>query len=234
MLMLLAATALAAPSLTLDGECPGRVTFDMADITPTGNVMLFAGSGRGSEPVEVGHCAGTNTGLAGPLRWFGPVDERDGDGLMTLSRSMGGGGCRLSFALLDLATCELSAVRSFVEPDPVFVDTYTGASQTVYKLEARDLPPGDAAIWYQEICEGMGLRPVSCDPARWGDTYDATAWNAVVLDADHYSCNVSSGIMSLTGWDNIITYHRPLYDVQGVCERGCTISGLPVYPICTD
>ena len=68
----------------------------------------------------------------------------------------------------------------------------------------------------------------------WGGSYDASAWNAVILDPSHYGCNVSSGIMSKTGWSNIITYHRPLEDDRGVCEMGCTISGSPIYPICTD
>jgi hypothetical protein len=110
----------------------------------------------------------------------------------------------------------------------------------VYKLSLRYLPDGDASSWYQEACAAVGMSTVSCDPwgttggPVWGSTYDASAFGAVELPYSHYSCNVSSGIMSLTGWDNIITYHNPYSDDRGVCEEGCTISGDPVYPICTD
>ena len=110
----------------------------------------------------------------------------------------------------------------------------------MYKLSLRHLPDGDAALWYQEACEAVDMVPVSCDPwgttggPVWGSGYDASAFGAVELPYDHYSCNVSGGITSLTGWDNIITYHNPYSDDRGVCERGCTISGDPVYPICTD
>lgn len=113
-------------------------------------------------------------------------------------------------------------------------ETYTGAGQTVYRLNPRPLPAGDAAAWYQAICEAAGLRPVSCDPTVWTSGYDASAFNAVVLNAGHYSCNVSSGIMGLTGWTDILTFHRPFHDAQGVCQNGCTIDGGPVHPICTD
>lgn len=113
-------------------------------------------------------------------------------------------------------------------------ETYTGAGQTVYRLGPMPLPAGDAARWYQGICEAAGLRPVSCDPAVWSPGYDASDFNAVVLNAAHYSCNVSSGIMGRTGWTDILTFHRPYHDAQGVCQNGCTIDGDPVHPICTD
>ena len=67
-----------------------------------------------------------------------------------------------------------------------------------------------------------------------GGNYDARNYNAVPLDQGHYRCNVSSGIMGLTGWDNIITFHNPDRDQRGVCERGCTLSGQPIHPICID
>ena len=118
------------------------------------------------------------------------------------------------------------------------VDQYVGGGHTVYKMARRPLPNGIANRWYQAVCEDNGLVPVCCDWDRWGGgeggPYDAQDFNAVRLNADHYSCNVSSGIMRLAGWDNILTFHNPLQDAQGVCERGCTISGLDIFPICTD
>jgi len=114
------------------------------------------------------------------------------------------------------------------------IDTYVGGGQTIYKMARRPLPPGNAARWYQAICEDAGLRPVCCDWDQWGASYDAREYNAVRLDRQHYGCNVSSGIMGLTGWSNVITYHRPCCDDRNVCERGCTITGEEIYPICTD
>ncbi len=117
------------------------------------------------------------------------------------------------------------------------IDSYTGGGQTVYKMARRPLPDGIANRWYQQLCEDAGLRPVCCDWNRWGGAggnYDARDFNAVPLEQNHYRCNVSSGIMRLTGWDNIITFHCPRSDNRGVCERGCTISGQDIFPICID
>ena len=120
-----------------------------------------------------------------------------------------------------------------------WIDSYTGGGQTIYRFAARPLPnsPSNLADWYQAICEDAGLRPVSCDYNIYGGAggnYDARAWNAVILGRDHYSCNVSGGVTNRTGWNNVITFHNPLNDNRGLCERGCTISGNDVYPVCTD
>jgi hypothetical protein len=110
---------------------------------------------------------------------------------------------------------------------------YYGADQAIYMMEAEVLPEGDAATWYQEICEAAGLHPVSCDHEVWTPGYDASAFGAVPLNAGHYGCNVSGGIRSLTGWTDILTFHQPYGDDQGVCQNGCSIDGDPVFPICT-
>ena len=109
--------------------------------------------------------------------------------------------------------------------------------QTVYRLEYRPLPAGDARAWYRDACLANGLAPVSCDYFNWGGAggnYDATAWGAVILEKTYWSCNVSSGVMSKTGWSNVLTFHVPNGDSQGVCQNGCTITGAQVAPICTD
>ena len=120
-----------------------------------------------------------------------------------------------------------------VETADFCLSVYHGGGQTVYMMGEETLPAGDAARWYQGICEAAGLRPVSCDPDRWSPGYDASDFNAVVLNAEHYGCNVSSGVSGLTGWEDILTFHQPYGDAQGVCQNGCTIDGDPVFPICT-
>ncbi len=121
-------------------------------------------------------------------------------------------------------------------PTPGWIASHTGGGQTVYKFSSRPLPasPANLASWYQQVCENAGLRPVSCDPAIYGPSYNASAWNAVILGNAYWGCNVSSGILSKTGWANIITLHTPLFDDRGLCEEGCSISGNDVFPICTD
>jgi hypothetical protein len=120
-----------------------------------------------------------------------------------------------------------------IETADFCLSVYVGGGQTVYMMGEETLPAGDAASWYQGICEAAGLHPVSCDPTRWSPGYDASDFGAVVLNPDHYGCNVSSGIRGRTGWDDIITFHQPYRDAQGVCQNGCTIDGDPVFPICT-
>jgi hypothetical protein len=119
--------------------------------------------------------------------------------------------------------------------DVVFINQHTGGGQTVYQMEYRTMPPGDLRAWYRDICLAAGLRPVSCNPGVYGSNYNASAWSAVALDQSYWSCNVSSGVSSRTGWQNIITYHVPNADDRGVCQNGCTIDdSVLVAPICTD
>ena len=69
---------------------------------------------------------------------------------------------------------------------------------------------------------------------------DFSAYGAVPLSYATYSCNLSSKIMSLTGWTNVVTFH---YDGSagvgsahnGLCMQGCTAytAGTSVHPICT-
>ncbi|MFT4622613.1 MAG: hypothetical protein ACI8PZ_001269 [Myxococcota bacterium] len=224
-----------AQSLDMSGDCPGTVDISISGFTPGGTaVFLFGGAGEGSDVIGRGACAGTPTGLAG-MR-FATRIAADDAGNAAFSPTFPDGRCDTPVQVLDVSSCTLSNVDTAAGGGPGLgvLETYDGGPQFIYRLNYTDLPDGDAAPWYQAQCEDMGLRPVSCDPAPWDASYDATAFNAVQLDSGHFGCNVSSGIGGLTGWTNILTYHRPLYDAQGVCENGCTISGLPVTPICTD
>jgi NDP-sugar pyrophosphorylase family protein len=107
--------------------------------------------------------------------------------------------------------------------------------QTVYQLEAQTVPvSGDLRVWYQTTCEAAGLRPVMCDYNNWGATYDARAWNAVILERGYWSCNVSSGI-GARGLRNLITFHRPNNDVNGIYATGGAASpGSTSSVACTD
>ncbi len=112
----------------------------------------------------------------------------------------------------------------------------TSPYQTVYRLEPQTVPSsGDARVWYQTSCEDAGLRPVSCDYNNWGPNYNATAWNAVILEKTYWSCNVSSGIQSRTGWSGVITFHVPSSDGNGIyATSGESNGGAVGSMVCTD
>jgi UDP-3-O-[3-hydroxymyristoyl] glucosamine N-acyltransferase len=115
----------------------------------------------------------------------------------------------------------------------------SGTNQTVYLLEAQTVPSGvDLRDWYQGLCEDAGLRPVMCDYNNWGGAggaYDARAWNAVILEKGYWSCNVSSGIKTRTGWSGPMTFHNPGADGYGVYSiDGSTVPGAVKSAACTD
>ena len=104
----LPATALAAPTLALDGSCPGPTTIDLSGFTPGGNIaFLMSELGVGDDSIPAGPCAGTTTGLEGP-RWLNTL--ADADGAMTFYPSLPGGACTRHIQMLDVATCTLTGV----------------------------------------------------------------------------------------------------------------------------
>ena len=131
-----------------------------------------------------------------------------------------------------------AAIEAIYEPP--------GGGPGVFKLSARSDAPasdgsqGSAAQWYQERCATVGLVPVMCGLVSSGDgysgntggsTYDFTAYGAVGLPYSIYSCNLSSQIMALTGWTNVITFLDSSYP-NDLCYNGCTAHDNPIHPIC--
>ncbi len=108
-----------AQTLTLGGSCPGVVEITMDGTTPGGSLVLLAGSGEGAARVPGGPCADIDSGLSGPLRWFGPFRDSDGDGALTLRPTLRGAACESTFAFVDLATCEASSSDAFGVSPPV-------------------------------------------------------------------------------------------------------------------
>lgn len=116
---------------------------------------------------------------------------------------------------------------------PEILGSYSAAGITVYRVSEIEVPATDAPGFYQQVCTDLGLRPVSCDPAVYGADYDASAWNAIELPSADFSCNVSSGIASLTGWSNLLTFHMPGWDPTGVlCGGGYCEVGMLSEPVC--
>ncbi|MFT4626097.1 MAG: hypothetical protein ACI8PZ_004769 [Myxococcota bacterium] len=110
---LFSGSALAAPALTLSGDCPGPVTIDVAGATPGGDIVIVAGSGPGAEVIPHGPCTGTALGLAGPLKAFGPLRDVDGDGAMSMSPVVGDHVCDRSMVVVDVSSCTVSPLATF-------------------------------------------------------------------------------------------------------------------------
>jgi len=93
---------------------------------------------------------------------------------------------------------------------------------------------------FTDSFNSLGLVPVMCGLVSSGDgysentggsVYDFTAYGAVGLPYSIYSCNLSSRIMALTGWTNVITFLDSNYP-NDLCYNGCTAHDNPIHPIC--
>ncbi|MFT4621729.1 MAG: hypothetical protein ACI8PZ_000381 [Myxococcota bacterium] len=112
----LPAAALAAPTLTLSGACPGVIDIDIAGLTPGGEMTLLFSGGEGADVLPAGACSGLATGLS-PIRFGLRAPDVDGDGTMSFGPSVPEGACGTHVQILDPATCELSPVRTLGEAD---------------------------------------------------------------------------------------------------------------------
>ncbi|MFT4628544.1 MAG: hypothetical protein ACI8PZ_007240 [Myxococcota bacterium] len=109
-MFLFPAAAIAVPTLSVEGECPGLATVTVADVTPGASVtFLLSGVGEGANVVPGGACAGAVTGLAGPRRMFS-VPDSDGDGVITYSPDLPDGACSKWVQVMDGDSCGFSNV----------------------------------------------------------------------------------------------------------------------------
>ncbi|MFT4628226.1 MAG: hypothetical protein ACI8PZ_006921 [Myxococcota bacterium] len=108
--LILPALATAAPTLSIEGECPGGADISIGAMTAGGQVaFLMSTIGEGSNVVPGGACAGTVTGLAGARMPF-KLTDFDADGAIAMSPVLPDSACSAFVQVLDLTTCELSPV----------------------------------------------------------------------------------------------------------------------------
>jgi len=98
------------PSLTLTGSCPGPVTITATGLTPGGSVQIWSGKNAGSTTVNTGNCTGTQLDIA-KARVLS-TRKADANGTVTLTRDFKDANCGRLFQVLDLATCDTSAVAA--------------------------------------------------------------------------------------------------------------------------
>ncbi|MFT4622429.1 MAG: hypothetical protein ACI8PZ_001085 [Myxococcota bacterium] len=123
LLLLTPALAGADAVLTITGECPGPVDFEMRG-SEGGRYLLVAADEAGSYRLASGRCEGADIGLLPPLSGYGPFPDLDVDSVRTIRPVIPDVACAKQFVLLDLSTCAVSEVASF-GPGPVdYVGSY--------------------------------------------------------------------------------------------------------------
>ncbi|MBL1216044.1 MAG: hypothetical protein D8M59_00950 [Planctomycetes bacterium] len=105
-----AATASAQElTLTITGDCPGRVTGEVTGATPFGEVAILYSRKTGNFVLPNSFpCAGTELGLGRPVLY--EIEHANADGYMHEDEHLQGGACGLFVQCVDLETCTLSNV----------------------------------------------------------------------------------------------------------------------------
>ncbi len=101
-------------TLTAEGSCPGPVTIEITG-NPGDTYVLVAGESLGSTVIPGGSCAGTELGVesAGVLNKLGPIPDRDGDGVITMTPDLPRGACSYYLQALNTSDCSMSDVAKF-------------------------------------------------------------------------------------------------------------------------
>ena len=113
-LLSLPLAAQAAPSLSIEGECPGLSTIEITGLTPGGNMTMLFSAGLGEGAIPAGGCGGTITGLD-PVRWAMTTPDVDGDGNMRFSPFMPESACGKHVQIMDPTDCSLSGIVTIGE-----------------------------------------------------------------------------------------------------------------------
>ncbi len=109
--------AQAAPSLSIEGECPGLSTIEITGLTPGGNMTMLFSAGLGEGAIPAGGCGGTITGLD-PVRWAMTMPDVDGDGRMRFSPFMPESACGKHVQIMDPTDCSLSGIATIGDGGP--------------------------------------------------------------------------------------------------------------------
>ena len=154
LLSLLFSAALAAPSLTLAGACPGPVSVTASGFTPNGQVALVRGAGPGLTVAPPGVCGGTQLGLASPS--VVAVGAADAAGGRTWTTNLGAAACATELVAVDLTTCAVAApvsLRPRPAPWEVSYDLIYNGDASFMDLE----PMADGWAWAVETTQGPML-----------------------------------------------------------------------------
>ncbi len=162
--------ALADPTVSVSGTCPGPVSIDVNGVTPSGRWALFTGNGPGADVIPSGPCAGTVSGLSGLVSRVKVY--ADVAGHSALSPSLPAHGCGLDVQVVDLTTCTQSAVGSLPTATPD--STYVSEGRTVQLFKTDSAAALGA---YNTFCENQGLAWFTPKTAVDAQTLITNAYN---------------------------------------------------------
>ncbi len=120
MLFALAMSALASPTLEIDGQCPYGSTITITGATPAATIEVYRGDGPGSKVIPGGACVGVTTGLStSGFKVSSVVADAYGNAVMT--PALRGASCEYWLQAVDTATCDISAAEPLARPDEEWV-----------------------------------------------------------------------------------------------------------------
>ncbi|MFT4626976.1 MAG: hypothetical protein ACI8PZ_005657 [Myxococcota bacterium] len=193
-----------AQTLTVEGDCPGRVTLRATDMTPGGQVAFLYGFTVADDLVPGGPCWGTETGLGG-IRLARQVRD-EGDGRVQLIVDLPPSACDTPVQALDVADCELTGVVTPADgalPDggrscAGIAAASPGTPSGVYPIDpdgAGPLPAEEVYCLMDIAGGGWTVQAYIRDPSQWdwglfedhgvlGDTTGGFAHGATLSDVD--------------------------------------------------
>ena len=111
--LLITATA-GAQTVTLGGSCPGAGSIDVSGLTPGGKIVILGGR-VGDHLLSGGPCNDVSTNLDADATVYGPFEDSDNDGIISLTPELPFAACRKWFTAVDAGTCTASPLASYVQ-----------------------------------------------------------------------------------------------------------------------
>jgi len=95
--------AIAEPQIAISGSCPGEMTFEISEASPSASITIARGPAEGETSVSTGRCAGLTLDIE-EAEFVTRVATND-DGTHTLVRTIPAAICGQSVQVVDNATC---------------------------------------------------------------------------------------------------------------------------------
>jgi len=207
MLTLISTLALAAPTVQLNGTCPGPIDVTITGATPFGTVATATSPNPGSYIVPSGPCNGMQTGLSGAGLAERTQVVADGAGYANFTPNVPEAACGLYGQVFNVTTCEPSNVVqlpanncNFVA-DPLLAAGETGqlVGTTAAHNEWRERVGSSRVFWDSALAataqDWADTCPQGHDPNRTN-----IAGYANVGENIYYSSQVQNGAAATANW----------------------------------
>ncbi|MCB9683696.1 MAG: hypothetical protein H6735_01485 [Alphaproteobacteria bacterium] len=186
--------ALAIPTVTASGTCPGQTIFSIQGLTPNTayGVLTSTDVGTFQVPLAAGACPGQDTDLSAVGIALQTSGLANAFGEASLSVNLPAAACGLAFQVIDTGTCQLSAlgVVDACVNDGRCVPAEWSDSAYLYGYSC----PTDVGEQFMVACLPFG----SVSPAIWGTgtyTHDSAICGAAQHDGR--ITNVAGGVVTV-------------------------------------